>query len=493
MLEASAPPRDAKLKNGKVVRMPSGTAGGDGGIWYFGACHRSISLTHMTFPHPRRAAFSAFLPGFALALAVLCAPAARAQTSPFVQVEDGHFVLDGQPYYYAGANFWYGMNLGADAAGGDPARLTRELDALAGLGLTNLRVMAATEGPDTAPFRVRPSAQPAPGIYNEAVLRGLDRLLAEMGRRGMKAVLVLNNFFQWSGGMAQYVSWATGTPIPYPNPAQGGPSWDDFQNYSAQFYANAEAQRLFRDYVSQLVQRTNHVTGTRYRDDPTIMAWQLSNEPRGFAFSEQYVAWVEEAAGFIQRLDPNHLVSLGGEGKLIPANGTQFRRVARLPALDYLTAHIWIENWGWFDPQAPDSTFAPAVGQAMGYLADHVSLAREVGKPLVLEEFGAPRDGGAFEASAGTRYRDAYYTIVLEALYKLAAEGNAVGGSNVWSWAGSGQAAHPGQPWQPGEPFTGDPPHEQQGWYSIYDADASTQSILARYARRMAALGQPAP
>lgn len=230
-------------------------------------------------------------------------------------------------------------------------------------------------------------ARKARGVYDEDLLQGLDFLLAEMARRDMKAVLVLNNFFQWSGGMAQYVSWATGTPIPYPATEQGGATWDDFQNYAARFFANYEAQRFFLDYIHTLVHRENTITGTRYRDDPTIMAWQLANEPRGFRYSDQYVAWVDQVAGFLQLIDPNHLVSLGGEGK-------------------------------------------------------------------------------------------------------LALEGNAVGGSNVWSWSGQGYPVEPGEPWQEGEPFTGDPPHEVQGWYAIYDTDTSTQEILSTYARLMDALGE---
>jgi mannan endo-1,4-beta-mannosidase len=346
--------------------------------------------------------------------------------------------------------------------------------------------MAATEGPHAEPWRVVPAAQPMAGVYDERVLRGLDVLLSEMAKRGMRGVLVLNNFFQWSGGMAQYVSWATGEPIPYPD--QDGNSWDDFQNFSARFYALDGAQKLFEDYVGTLIGRINHVTGVAYRDDPTIMSWQLSNEPRGFAHSEAYVAWVDRAGAFIRERAPNQLISLGGEGKLdrgTPGTHTQFERVSRSPYLDYLTVHIWIENWSWYAPTRPEATYDLAVGRTMGYLADHLVIGEQLGKPIVVEEFGVSRDGRNYDPAAPVTYRDRYFQTLFETIHFLAMEGRGIAGGNVWSWSGEARPSEPGSFWSVGQPFTGDPPHEHQGWYSIYREDASTLELIERYARLM--------
>ena len=54
------------------------------------------------------------------------------------------------------------MSLGATAAGGDRARLVRELDRLHALGVNNIRMVASAEGPDTAPYRIVPSLMPMP-------------------------------------------------------------------------------------------------------------------------------------------------------------------------------------------------------------------------------------------------------------------------------------------------------------------------------------------
>jgi mannan endo-1,4-beta-mannosidase len=183
--------------------------------------------------------------------------------SGFVGVDGTRFVVDGQTYRFVGANFWQGMNLGIEGEDGNRARLEVELDRLQDLGVTNLRVMAASEGPDTEPYRMVPALMIEPGLYNEAVFEGLDYLLAEMAERDMRAVMELNNFWHWSGGMAQYVSWSDGTEIPYPG------NWSRFIAYSAGFYACDECQAWYHDHITTVVERVNSYTGLAYRDDPT--------------------------------------------------------------------------------------------------------------------------------------------------------------------------------------------------------------------------------
>src|SRR5690606_366745 len=92
--------------------------------------------------------------------------------------------------------------------------------------------------------------QSSKGELNSELLEGLDFLLTEMAARDMKAVLYLNNFWQWSGGMSQYVSWITGEPVVDPD-ATG--DWDSFIENSARFYQMPEAQQLYRNVVKTLI------------------------------------------------------------------------------------------------------------------------------------------------------------------------------------------------------------------------------------------------
>lgn len=160
------------------------------------------------------------------------------------------------------------MNMGVRGSG-DRARLTTELRRLKRLGLKNLRVTASSEGPNGEPYRMTPALMTSPGVYDRRVLDGLDFLLAQVRANGMRALLVLNNFWQWPGGMAQYVSWARKTPIPYPIPPE---KWPTFISYSAGFYGCSQCQHWYREHIRTLVERVNTYTGLSYRDDPSIFS-----------------------------------------------------------------------------------------------------------------------------------------------------------------------------------------------------------------------------
>ena len=429
-----------------------------------------------------------------IALKIACSPnsdperqaSGQPSDAPFVEVRDANFFIGDDPYYFVGFNYWYGMNLGANLKDGDYDRLVRELDHLQQLGVDNLRILAASEGPDDQPWRVVPSTQPEPGVYNEDVLAGLDVLLDEMAKRDMYAVLVMNNFFQWSGGMAQYVSWVTGDPVPYPHDEEH--TWDEYQTFANRFYALPEARELYKDKVRHLLTRTNTVNGRAYTEDPTIMSWQLANEPREFGNVEEYVDWVMATSELITSHAPNQLVSLGGEGKLLNRHSmdTRFKELAESDALDYLTIHLWIENWNLYEPATdPEGTFMHAIGKSMGYIADHVAIAEQANKPIVLEEFGVSRDGLDFDPAAPVTYRDRFLEVIFEATHHLAQERSAFAGLNIWTWSGEGYPEVPGEDWVPGKPLTGDPPHEEQGWYGIYDQDESTLELIRRYNERI--------
>lgn len=410
--------------------------------------------------------------------------AEKESQSPFVKVEDGQFLLEGNPYTFVGTNFWYGAYLGRSGEEGNRERLKRELDLLKENGITNLRVLGASEE-SSFENSLEPTFLNADGSFNESLMVGLDYLLAEMGKRDMKAVIFLNNYWEWSGGMSTYNGWFGDGPVI--DPADG--NWEAFMKYSAQFYQNEQAQEHFKKYIRTLVSRTNTVTGKLYTTDAAIMAWQLANEPRpGRGASSikdipAYIKWIDQTAGFIKNLSPNHLVSTGSEGKTGSLDSMNvFVEAHSSEHIDYLTFHMWAKNWGWVDTQNMSGTVNGAVEKARNYINQHLAVAEKMNKPIVMEEFGFPRNNEEYAPDASTSYRDQYYKMV----FSEVEENDIFAGSNFWSWGGYGEAQNTENYWwSPGDPFTGDPPQEPQGLNSVFASDTSTLKIIRNHAKNM--------
>ncbi len=418
-----------------------------------------------------------------LSLACACkGPAAG--SDGFVSVRQGRFVVgsDGGPLYFVGMNFWYGAILASTGEGGDRQRLHRELDMLKSIGADNLRILVGSDGQGGVPTKVEPTLQTTPGVYNDAILDGLDYLMAELGKRDMKAVLYLNNAWEWSGGYSQYLSWAEGTRAPVP--AIDG--WPAYMEYVKGFLRSDGAKKLFEKYVKDIVSRTNRYTGLAYRDDPAIFSWQIANEPRAFSEDnkEPLYEWIASVARLIKSLDGNHMVSVGSEGSWGCEGDIElWGRCLALDEIDYGNIHIWPYNWGWLrnedGTEEPEKWVARAVNNTMEYIDDHLEVAGRLGdgagKPVTLEEFGFPRDGLAIAPGSPTTARDSYYKEVLARMERSATEGGLLAGCNIWGWGGEAIAVH--EFWQPGDPYTGDPAQEAQGLNSVFAGDAAVELI----------------
>lgn len=141
---------------------------------------------------------------------------------------------------------------------------------------------------------------------HEQLLQGLDFLLVELRQRGMTAVLYLNNFWQWSGGMTQYLNRFTGSPAHDPDASK---DWSAFMAENGRFYTIEEAQQEYRLAIAKIVNRVNTINRLPCRDDPVIMAWQPAHEPRpgnskaGAREKAAYARWIAATARYIRSLD----------------------------------------------------------------------------------------------------------------------------------------------------------------------------------------------
>lgn len=300
---------------------------------------------------------------FALALLHFPPAARAAPPRDFVRVEGTRFVVGDRPFYFVGANL--------NVMHGDRARrlAPRTIAAAARDGLRVGRVWALGEGTVDASDWARQHQlfRAGPKGWQEAAFVQLDRVLALAKRHGLRLVITLSNHWKDYGGIPMYLRWAGQRD-------KGAYGYDD------RFFRLDRAKKLFVAHLRRVVGRVNSVTKVPYRDDATIMAWELQNEmhgtPEGAKARRQ---WIREMTAQIRRLDAHHLVVPGTLGYDLQLERAEWVRVCKMREVAYCDQHSYPEERlrtrRWKDLKR--------------YIDDRVQLAHHVvGKPIVFGEFG---------------------------------------------------------------------------------------------------------
>lgn len=408
------------------------------------------------------------------------------KTISFVKVNNGHFEINNEPYYFIGTNFWYGPILGSKGKEGNRNRLLKELDFMQEKGINNLRILIGADGYDGVTSKVMPALQIEPGKYNEDILDGLDFLLHEMSKRKMYAVLYFTNSWEWSGGYGQYLEWTGHGKAPIP--ATDG--WPAFGKYVEQYASCDSCKTLLKNHIKYIITRKNTYSDFIYSEDPAIMSWQIANEPRAFGDANKglYQNWLKEIAAYIRSLDSNHLISTGSEGSAGSENDMELYGTIHADTnINYLTMHVWPKNWGWLDPQNIPGTIDTSIIKTNTYMEKHIEIARKLNKPIVMEEFGLPRDRHEYVLTDSTFCRDKYYINVFKQILTHAATEDVLAGCNFWAWGGFGRPDGNHIFWEDGDDYLGDPAQEEQGLNSVFDTD-NTVALVKEYHDKINAL-----
>lgn len=162
-----------------------------------------------------------------------------------------------EPFAYAGANVWDLM----DTARYPTLRwrVDGKLDGLRREGVNVVRTWGFSLGKgETEELRAM-RLHVSPGVYDESVFQGMDYALAAAAGRGMRLIVSLEDYWL---SIDRYIEWS---------PTAGG---------RTDFYTDWDCRNNYRDHVRAFLNRRNTVTGVLYKDDPTIFAWNLMNEPR---------------------------------------------------------------------------------------------------------------------------------------------------------------------------------------------------------------------
>ena len=306
----------------------------------------------------------------------------------FVQVENGNFVLDGQPFRYAGTNAYYLPNYEKI----NPGVVDRAMELFDNTGVNVVRMWGFYDGYDCGYSQNDASEnviQTAPGEYSEEALKDLDQVIAQGKERGIRFIIPFVNYWDELGGICQYNTWA-GASDPSTN-------MDFFMN-------NEQTQKWYKDYINMLLNRVNTVTGVAYKNEPAILGWQIMNEGRNRGQDAAILRdWYQDIAQYIKSIDPNHLLSTGEEGfdegtpseytsedysntyTLRANEGTSYIMNTEIPEIDFGNAHWYPTEYGF--GSTVDESFL--TGQR-AWLNDHQKIAENVGKPFIIGEYGYP-------------------------------------------------------------------------------------------------------
>jgi mannan endo-1,4-beta-mannosidase len=330
--------------------------------------------------------------GTAAGLLLAAAFAGTASASPpnddgwhrdaFVHRDGSNLVLDGRPFRFAGTNNYYLMYAA-------PSSVTDIFNRANAAGFTVLRTwgwldIGNQDGTNSVRgkqngvyFQYWDGTEPA---YNDGSdgLAHLDSVIAAAGQAGVKLVIPFTNNWSDFGGMDQYVRWA------------GDDNHDDF-------YTDSRIVGWYEDWIAHLLNHVNPLTGLAYKDDPTIMTWELGNEPRckgsglyppsATCSTSTLTSWVDSVSRYVKSIDKHHLVSVGDEGFYCTdpggtdwttncGEGVDSVAFAALPAIDVLSFHLYPDSWG----------KTPAWGT--DWITQHVRDARRIHKAVMLGEYG---------------------------------------------------------------------------------------------------------
>lgn len=408
----------------------------------------------------------------------------NAVSAQFVKVQNQHFTVNNKPYYYIGANYWYGSLLAAmaDSAKGKE-RIRRELDFLKQQGVTNLRILAGSEGQGiiNGIERVKPALQPEHNIFNPEVIKGLDYLLYEMGKRKMYAVVYLSNNWEWSGGFLQYLNWNGQLDDAA---LKAKPTWETQRDITSKFYNCAPCLQDYKKQLNYILTHINTYTKKPYINDAAIMAWELANEPRPMrpAAIDVYKTWIKDVTQTIKTIDKNHLVTLGTEGYIGTEDSDQLYEEIHAPVqVDYLTIHIWPKNWNWFSDTGMVKGMPVVIENTRNFINRNLAVAAKLKKPLVIEEFGMPRDAQSFDPASTTNSRDSYYALMFNELLNSKQNNAPIAGCNFWAFGGIARPVKGQVFWKEGDDYMGDPPMEEQGLNTVFDSDKTTWKLIKKY------------
>ncbi|KAI4353569.1 hypothetical protein L6164_002508 [Bauhinia variegata] len=334
-----------------------------------------------------------------------------------VQKKGNQFVVNDQPFYVNGFNTYWLMVFAADNS--TRGKVTEVFKQAKSVGMTVCRTWAFNDGQWRA-------LQKSPSEYDEDVFKALDFVISEARKYKIRLILSLANNWEAYGGKAQYVNWGRAAGLNLTS--------DD------EFFSHPTLKSYYKAHVKTVLNRVNTFTNITYKEDPTIFAWELMNEPRCNMDSsgDTLQNWIEEMAVYVKSIDPKHLVEIGLEGFYGPSTpqrfqfnpntyaqlvGTDFIRNHQALGVDFASVHIYADSWV---SQAIADTHLPFI---KSWMEAHIEDAEKyLGMPVIFAEFGVSAKDPGYNAT----FRDTVINTVYQVILNSIKKGGSGAGSLLW-------------------------------------------------------------
>jgi hypothetical protein len=193
-------------------------------------------------------------------------------------------LLQGQPFRFAGANMhWLALNDNGDYV--SHFEVDDGFASARAMGLTVVRSHNLGISVGCANC-----IEPQLGVFNSEAFQHVDYAIKAARDTGIHLIIPLvDNYHYTAGGKHTFTDWRGITD-------------------ENAFYTNTQVIADFKNYISVLFNHVNVYTGVKYKDDPTIMAWETGNE------LTPPTSWTQMISGYLKQLDPMHLVMDGRYG-----------------------------------------------------------------------------------------------------------------------------------------------------------------------------------
>lgn len=299
-------------------------------------------------------------------VALLAAPTAAPQGSAesFVTRSGTRLLLNGKTFRFGGANVeWLGL-VGYGPADPSGPRYPKHFeidDALATAKEMGARVIRSQTMGDSVGCAL--CIEPELGRFNDAAFEPIDYALKSARARGLRVIATIVGDDASAGGSGcVYLHWR-GVDVPGCSLVNMAPFWTD-----------ETVRGDVEDHISALLSHVNRYTGVAYKDDPTILGWDLLNggdSPR---------EWTSAIVEHLRSIDKRHLVFSSAWNALIPG-------------VDVCVAFVY-----------------PHWSQPLSSRRDERSACRSARRPFVAYEYGWDRTNygtaRAFKSLLATLARD---------------------------------------------------------------------------------------